>query len=357
MLEIHQRMGEGGEWTSGGETKEPPVKAGEDQQNVPSSSEKRTDKKPLPVSFIENLQKAADCSPGDRIIDSNNSGVTTTKESGDTLQKTVRISAFETIDCKPETMKKEERISFNDRYLESTQETLVGLYAKRDTETGLPIEDLSAIVYRVAQSIALAELKYCIGPEELVNMELEQALAHPQVVKWAGVFADHIGNQKFWANTPANINADPEVSLQVLQYWAHGTLEGLEESSIWLVSEELRQRAEVEIDQTLSIHKQAMARIAKNLRGRGCLAACGVAYVKDSLEGIQEAARIEALAAKAAMGMGLNTSTLRPWSSIISNGAAASGPDRFYEKTIAKAVEAVAQGGRRGGALIELRNS
>ncbi|MBI4532677.1 MAG: hypothetical protein HY711_01920, partial [Candidatus Melainabacteria bacterium] len=58
-----------------------------------------------------------------------------------------------------------------------------------------------------------------------------------------------------------------------------------------------------------------------------------------------------------AMGMGLNTSTLRPWSSVISNGAAASGPDRFYEKTIAKAVEAVAQGGRRGGALIELRNS
>jgi ribonucleoside-diphosphate reductase alpha chain len=79
--------------------------------------------------------------------------------------------------------------------------------------------------------------------------------------------------------------------------------------------------------------------------------------VIDSLEGIQDAARIEALAAKAAMGMGLNTSSLRPWSSIISNGAAASGPDRFYEKTIAKAVEAVAQGGRRGGALIELRNS
>lgn len=93
------------------------------------------------------------------------------------------------------------------------------------------------------------------------------------------------------------------------------------------------------------------------MRGKGCLAACGVTYVEDSLEGIQEAARIEALAAKAAMGMGLNTSSLRPWASIISNGAAASGPDRFYEKTIAKAVEAVAQGGRRGGALIELRNS
>ena len=100
-----------------------------------------------------------------------------------------------------------------------------------------------------------------------------------------------------------------------------------------------------------------MGRIASELRGKGCLAACGVTYVQDSLEGIQEAARVEALAAKAAMGMGLNTSTLRPWSSIISNGAAASGPDRFYEKTIAKAVEAVAQGGRRGGALIELRNS
>ncbi len=109
---------------------------------------------------------------------------------------------------------------------------------------------------------------------------------------------------------------------------------------------------------TLSEQQLAMGRIVSELRGKGCLAACGVTYVIDSLEGIQDAARTESLAAKAAMGMGLNTSSLRPWSSVIStNGAAASGPDRFYEKTIAKAVEAVAQGGRRGGALIELRDS
>ncbi len=353
MLEIHQRMGEGGESTSGGESKEEysSGKGSEDQQ-------KRTEKKSLPVAFIESLQKAVDCTPGDRKEESV-ARHNTIQESGNTLPETVRISAYlEAIDCQPAKPEKAEQVSFNERYLESTQETLVGLYAKRDLNTGQPIEDLSAIVYRVAQSIAMAELKYCIGAEELVNIELDQALSHPQVTKWAKVFADHIGNQKFWANTPANINADPEVSLMVLQYWAHGTLEGMEESEIWLTGEELRKRAETGlIDESISIHRQAMARIAMELRGRGCLAACGVAYVKDSLEGIQETARIEALAAKAAMGMGLNTSTLRPWSSIISNGAAASGPDRFYEKTIAKAVEAVAQGGRRGGALIELRNS
>ncbi|MBS1994549.1 MAG: hypothetical protein JSS83_28750, partial [Cyanobacteria bacterium SZAS LIN-3] len=166
-----------------------------------------------------------------------------------------------------------------------------------------------------------------------------------------------IGNQRFWANTPANINADPETSLKVLQYWAHGKIAGLKEEDIWLRSEELRSNIIQAKLAHLNENEVAMGHLSAWLRGRGCLAACGVAYVTDSLEGIQEAARIEALAAKAAMGMGLNTSSLRPWSSVIANGAAASGPDRFYEKTIAKAVEAVAQGGRRGGALIELRNS
>ena len=249
------------------------------------------------------------------------------------------------------------RTDFSSRYLEATQETLVGLYAKRDSVTGQPVEDINDIIVRVATSVALAELKYKLSPDEIIEISLEDALHSKDVVRWQRVFAEHIGNQKFWANTPANINADPEVSLDVLQYWAHGKLAGMAEDQIWLRSEELRKAVKNQELKGLNKHEIEMGGIADRLRGKGCLAACGVTYVEDSLEGIQEAARIEALAAKAAMGMGLNTSTLRPWSSIISNGAAASGPDRFYEKTIAKAVEAVAQGGRRGGALIELRNS
>jgi ribonucleoside-diphosphate reductase alpha chain len=254
----------------------------------------------------------------------------------------------------PMTTAKED---YTHRYWESTQETLVGLYAKRDPITGQPVEGVNDIIHRVATSTALAELKYVLSPSELIELSLEQALAHPAVEQWAHVFADNIGNQRFWANTPANINADPEVSLKVLQYWAYGKLANLKEEDIWLRSEELRLQVQQGKFAALNEQEIAMGHLAAFLRGKGCLAACGVAFVTDSLEGIQEAARIEALAAKAAMGMGLNTSSLRPWSSVISNGAAASGPDRFYEKTIAKAVEAVAQGGRRGGALIELRNS
>lgn len=246
---------------------------------------------------------------------------------------------------------------FSHLYWESTQETLVGLYAKRDPASGQPIETVNEIIHRVAQANAIAELKYSLSPAEIVDITLEEALNHPRVQHWYRVFADNIGNQRFWANTPGNINADPPISLKVLKYWAHGTLAKLKEEDIWLRSEELRQAVLHQKTEGLSEHEVAMGQLAAELRGKGCLAACGVAYVIDSLEGIQEAAKIEAMAAKAAMGMGLNTSTLRPWSSVISNGAAASGPDRFYEKTIAKAVEAVAQGGRRGGALIELRNS
>lgn len=246
---------------------------------------------------------------------------------------------------------------YTHRYWESTQETLIGLYAKRDAKTGLPTEGVDEIIHRVAQSVAIAELKYAMTPEEILDTTLEQAIKHAKVSAWAQTFADSIGNQRFWANTPANINADPEVALKVLKYWSHGKIAQMKEEEIWSRSEELRHAVINGNIAKLSDHEVKMGELAGQLRGTGCLAACGVAYVVDSLEGIQEAARIEALAAKAAMGMGLNTSTLRPWSSIISNGAAASGPDRFYEKTIAKAVEAVAQGGRRGGALIELRNS
>lgn len=263
-------------------------------------------------------------------------------------------------------------------YWESTQETLVGLYAKRDAKTGQPVESVNDIVYRVAYANAIAELKYALKPEEIVKLNLAEAIKHQAVKKWAPIFAHNIGRQKFWANTPGNINADPYLSLKVLQYWAHGKLAGYAEDELWLCSDRLRLAFEKQQSNGMGAtptasgktaneaatagdgtdeHQIAMGRLAHELRGKGCLAACGVAYVEDNLESIQDTAKIEALAAKAAMGMGLNTSTLRPWSSLIANGAAASGPDRFYEKSISKAVEAVAQGGRRGGALIELRNS
>lgn len=247
---------------------------------------------------------------------------------------------------------------YSDNYWESTRETLVGLYARRDPQTGQPVEDINEIIHRVAYANAIAELNYVLTPEELVELSLDQALSHPSVVRWANVFAEEIGRQHFWANTPGNINADPAVSLKVLQYRAWGRLAGMTEDQIWLQGDRLRmQLSSAPPHNSMSAAERKMGELALELKGKGCLAACGVAFVEDTLEGIQQTARVEALAAKAAMGMGLNTSSLRPWSSIISGGAAASGPDRFYEKTISKAVEAVAQGGRRGGALIELRNS
>lgn len=258
---------------------------------------------------------------------------------------------------------------FEDLYWEATRETLVGLYAQRDSETGLPVEDINDIVHRVAFANAIAELKYVLTAKELVDISFDEAINHPIVLQWAKVYAENIGKQRFWANTPGNINADPLISLKVLKYWAHGNLANLAEDEIWIRSAEFLDRfmrhssksaSQKEAQKPASKadeHMLSMGRLVKELHGKGCLAACGVAFVEDSLESIQDTAKAEALAAKVAMGMGLNTSTLRPWSSLTANGAAASGPDRFYEKSIAKAVEAVAQGGRRGGALIELRNS
>lgn len=248
---------------------------------------------------------------------------------------------------------------FTPLYLDTTQETLRMLYAQRDPKTGEMIEDLNDIIYRVSLSVALAEIKYHESPIDIVKMTVEEAISRADVLNQAQAFAYAIGNQQFWPNTPASINADPEIAFKVIQYWAYGQLAGMEESQIWSLSEERRSNF---LQQNAIYHAypeyvQHMGRLAAEVHGKGCLAACGVAFITDSLEAIQEAARIETLATKAAMGMGLNTSSLRPWSTIVANGAAASGPDRFYEKTISKAVDAVAQGGRRGGALIELRNS
>ena len=114
---------------------------------------------------------------------------------------------------------KKERLDFSHRYYESTQETLRVLYQVRDTKTGETIENINDVIYRVAESVALAELKYVLSPQELAWIKYDDAINYPIVLEYREKFADAIGNQKFWANTPANINADPKVSLMVLKYW------------------------------------------------------------------------------------------------------------------------------------------
>src|SRR5690349_9392224 len=89
---------------------------------------------------------------------------------------------------------------FQPLYWESTQETLIGLYAQRDSVTGQPTENLNDIIYRVAFANAIAELKYVLSPQQLTTINLQQALEHARTRQWADVFAHHIGTQKFWAN-------------------------------------------------------------------------------------------------------------------------------------------------------------
>lgn len=159
---------------------------------------------------------------------------------------------------------------YTSRYWESTQETLVGLYGNRDPLTGQPIEGVNDIIHRVAGSVALAELKYVLTPAELVELTLADAINHPKVAQWTQVFADNIGNQRFWANTPANINADPEISLKVLQYWAFGKLANMKEEDIWLRSEELRHAVTQGKITNLSEHEVAMGHLSAFLRSKGC---------------------------------------------------------------------------------------
>ncbi len=85
---------------------------------------------------------------------------------------------------------------YTSRYWESTQETLVGLYAKRDPITGQPVEGVNEIIHRVATSVAVAELKYALKPEELVKLTRvlheNQSLLQIQLDKLLAKEADHL---------------------------------------------------------------------------------------------------------------------------------------------------------------------
>ncbi|OGI08107.1 MAG: hypothetical protein A3I68_00220 [Candidatus Melainabacteria bacterium RIFCSPLOWO2_02_FULL_35_15] len=281
-------------------------------------------------------------------------------------------------------------MDFNANFPDNVQEVVRKLYSRR-SEKGEAIETISQTWRRVAMAVAIARLKYVMKPHELIKLTPELALENESVLKAAARYYQAMGERKMFANTPANINANPEVSLSVLQYEAHGEILGWNTYKIWMSENDLRQKydrlpkAEKEkvkkwifdikgtntnsniygqqqklfypnIIET-NKHELAMGYYAARIKRRGGLAACGVTNAGDSLEDIEKAANEIMDATKGSMGMGINTSSLRPWQTPNSDGSTASGPDRFVEKLFCPAGQSIAQGGRRGGAFIELRDS
>lgn len=277
---------------------------------------------------------------------------------------------------------------YGPNFPENVHDVVRKLYSKRN-EKGEAIEILTQTWRRVAISVAMARLKYTLKSHEIIQLSLERALENESVLSAAARYYQAMGERKMFANTPANINANPEVSLHVLQYEAHGEILNWTTHKIWMSENELRQKYErlpkaekEKIKKWLSDikstnqnstygqqklfypnvvetnkHELAMGYYATRIRRRGGLAACGVTNAGDSLEDIEKAASEIMDATKGSMGMGINTSSLRPWQTPNSDGSTASGPDRFVEKLFCPAGQSIAQGGRRGGAFIELRDS
>lgn len=280
-------------------------------------------------------------------------------------------------------------IDYGSNFPESVQDVVRKLYSKRNNK-GEAIETITQTWRRVALAIGMARIKYALKPNDIIQLTLEKALEHRAVLSAAAKYYQAMGERKFFANTPANINADPEVSLYVLQYEAHGEILNWSTHKIWMSEAALRQKyerlprgekekvkkwiSEIKGTNTGTVfngqqklfypnvvethkHEFAMGYYASKIRRRGGLAACGVTHAGDSLEEIEKAANEIMDATKGSMGMGINTSSLRPWQTPNSDGSTASGPDRFVEKLFCPAGQSIAQGGRRGGAFIELRDS
>lgn len=282
-------------------------------------------------------------------------------------------------------------VDHGSNFPDTVHDVVKKLYSKR-SEKGEAIETITQTWRRVAISVAVARLKYSLKPHEIILLSLERALENEAVLSAAARYYQAMGERKMFANTPANINANPEVALSVLQYEAHGEILGWTTHKIWMSENDLRlkyerlPKAEKEkVKKWLSDikntnqhntntygqqqklfypnvietnkHELAMGYYASRIRRRGGLAACGVTNAGDSLEDIEKAASEIMDATKGSMGMGINTSSLRPWQTPNSDGSTASGPDRFVEKLFCPAGQSIAQGGRRGGAFIELRGS
>ena len=277
---------------------------------------------------------------------------------------------------------------FGQNFPENVHDVVRKLYSKRN-DKGEAIETISQTWRRVALAVSMARIKYALKPHEIVQLTLERALENEAVLQAAAKYYVAICERKMFANTPANINASPEISLAVLQYEAHGEILNWTTHKIWTSEHELRQKYErlprtekekvkkwiQEVKGIISNgythqqklfypnvvetakHEFAMGYYATRIRRKGGLAACGVTNAGDSLEEIEKAASEIMDATKGSMGMGINTSSLRPWQTPNSDGSTASGPDRFVEKLFCPAGQSIAQGGRRGGAFIELRDS
>ena len=278
---------------------------------------------------------------------------------------------------------------FGPNFPENVHDVVKKLYSKRN-EKGEAVETITETWRRVAISVSVARLKYVLKPHEIIQFSLERALENEAVLVSAARYYQALGERKMFANTPCNINASPDVSLYVLQYEAHGEILGWNTHKIWMNENELRHKYEKlpkaekeKIKKWLADmknptangvyshqqklfypnvietgkHELAMGYYATRIRRRGGLAACGVTNAGDSLEEIEKAASEIMDATKGSMGMGINTSSLRPWQTPNSDGSTASGPDRFVEKLFCPAGQSIAQGGRRGGAFIELRDS
>lgn len=318
--------------------------------------------------------------------------MTTTVSNNKVLHNTSSQNKYRHEQLTKEKAKEILAIDYGPNFPENVHDVVRKLYSKRN-EKGEAFETITQTWRRVAIAVAIARLKYTLKPHEIIQLSLEHAIENIDVLNAASRYYQAMGERKMFANTPANINANPEISLCVLQYEAHGEILNWSIHKIWLSENELRQRYEratkaekdkikkwlSEIKGTSQSsqssiygqqqklfypnviegnkHELAMGYYASRIRRRGGLAACGVTNAGDSLEEIEKAASEIMDATKGSMGMGINTSSLRPWQTPNTDGSTASGPDRFVEKLFCPAGQSIAQGGRRGGAFIELRDS
>ena len=279
---------------------------------------------------------------------------------------------------------------FSENFDEAAIEVIQRLYSKRN-DKGNATETLTQILRRVSLAVAIARLKYKIKPFEIIKLTLEQAIDNDVVLKTAAKYYQAMGERKFFAHTPCNVNASPEISLCVLQYEAHGEILNWKTHKIWMLEENLRKKYENlpksekekvkkwihglkhpnsndtygQQQQKLfypnvietNKHEFVMGYYASRIKTRGALATCSGTNPGDSLKEIEKAASEIMDATKDSIEMSINTSSLRPWQTLNSDGSTASGPDSFVEKIFYPAAESITQGVRENKALLELRDS
>lgn len=256
-------------------------------------------------------------------------------------------------------------VDYSVNFSSNEEMTIINTYGKKD-DHGKSIETLTQIYRKVSLGIAIARLKYTFKPFEIIQFTLDKAIENETVLFFAAKYYKLLGERKLILEPGFALYASPDISLNVLQYEAHGQIIGSNTSQIWNSEKRLRARYENLTNQDKEKvrswisdlksgsrqkdfsphvvekgkHEIAMGYYASKIKRKGVLQNSAVIGIGDSIEDLEKAIIETVDTVKSHVSVGLNTSSISPYRPSNNNDIdLVEGPDYYVDKILISASE------------------